>query len=77
VSITWFVFFHLGAGRLWLAETIWGMRIVCVLLNLLIWRNYPLPSVRRIPFLGESVTVYGGGGVPYPWITLFGSSPSC
>lgn len=72
VSITWFVFFYLGAGRLWLAGTISGMRIACVLLNFLTWRSYPLPSVRRIPFLGESVTVFGGAAVPNPWLTLFG-----
>ena len=74
VSISWFVWFYLDAGRRWLAWTITGMRLGCVLLNLLMWLDYPLPRLRQIRFLGESVTVLGGGLPPHPVAVLFGQA---
>ncbi len=73
VSLIWFVRIYLGTGRLWLAWTICGMRGVYVLFNFLMPRNVNLldvPTLRRIPFLGELVTI--PSGVPNP-VMLFGN----
>jgi PAS domain S-box-containing protein len=72
VSLTWFVWTYLGAGRRWLVWTITGMRLVFVLLHFLVGQlNYlELPHPRHIRFLGESVTVLGGGTTSPA--TLFG-----
>ena len=61
VSIIWFVAFYLGAGRRWLAWTISGLRTF-YLVHRCSWLgpnvNYrEITSLRRVPFLGESVTV--------------------
>ena len=67
VSITWFVRFYLGAGRLWLAWTISGLRAFALLLHFLMGQNVnyrAITSLRHIQFLGESVTVLAG--VPNP-----------
>ena len=72
VSITWLVAIYLRAGRLWLAWTACGMRLGFVLLNFLGAQNINIrevPSLRRVRFLGESVTVLVG--VPNP-VMLFG-----
>ena len=72
LSITWFVWHYLGAGRLWLAWTICGMRAFYLLLTLLAGQNVnyrEVTSLRHIQFLGEPVTVLGG--VPNP-VMLFG-----
>ena len=67
VSITWFVRFHLGAGRLWLAWTIAGLRAFALLGLVLMWQDVSdraLTSLPHVQFLGESVTVLGS--VPNP-----------
>ena len=72
VSTAWFVTFHLGAGRRWLAWTVSGLRAFYLLVGFLIWGNVnylEITSLRRVPFLGESVTVFEG--TPNPWM-LFG-----
>jgi PAS domain S-box-containing protein len=72
VSTTWFVTLYLGAGRRWLAWTVSGLRAFYLLVALLIWGNVnylEITSVRRVPFLGDSVTVFEG--IPNPWM-LFG-----
>ena len=71
VSITWFVRVYLGAGRLWLAWTISGLRAFSLLLNFLIGQNLnyrEITSLRHIQFLGEPVTVYTG--VPNRWMLI-------
>jgi two-component system sensor kinase FixL len=72
VAIVWFVSFYLEAGRRWLAWTITAMRLACLVMNFLIWplRENTL-ALGQIRFLGESVTVLGGG-VAQPLLTLFG-----
>jgi PAS domain S-box-containing protein len=74
VAIVWFVWFYLEAGRRWLAWTIAAMRLACLVMNLLIW---PLGegdvALGHIRFLGEYVTVLGGGAAQ-PLLTLFGQS---
>ena len=72
VSTTWFVTFYLGAGRRWLAWTVSGLRVFYLLVAFLIWGNVnylEITSLRRVPFLGDSVTVFEG--IPNPWM-LFG-----
>jgi signal transduction histidine kinase len=63
---------YLEAGRLWLAWTIFGLRLLFVL-PILVGQNPNLraiPSLQHVHFLGESLTV--NRGVPNPW-TLLGS----
>ena len=72
VSTTWFVTLYLGTGRRWLAWTVTGLRAFYLLVALLIWGNVnylEITSLRRVPFLGDWVTVFEG--VPNPWM-LFG-----
>ena len=69
---TWFVTFYLGAGRRWLAWTVSGLRVFYLLVAFLIWGNVnylEITSLRRVPFLGDSVTVFEG--IRNPWM-LFG-----
>jgi two-component system, LuxR family, sensor kinase FixL len=70
-SLVWFVRIYLDAGRRWLAWTIIGMRFVYALLSFVLGQlNYrEVTSMRHIPFLGDSVTVFTG--VPNPMM-LFG-----
>ena len=72
VSTVWFVTLYLGTGRRWLAWVVTGLRALYLLVALLIWGNVnylEITSLRRVPFLGDSVTVFEG--VPNPWM-LFG-----
>ena len=72
VSTVWFVTFYLGAGRRWLAWTVSGLRTFYLLVAFLIWGNVnylEITSLRHVPFLGDSVTVFQG--IPNPWM-LFG-----
>jgi two-component system, LuxR family, sensor kinase FixL len=74
VSITWFVWTYLGAGRAWLAWTIVVLRGLYVLPNFVMGQNpsFRELSVRRIDFLGESVTVTGGVTNPLLAVGQFG-----
>lgn len=72
VSIIWFVRLYLGSGRVWLAWTLCGLRAFYLLVGFLRWPsvNYrEITSLRRVPFLGDSVTIFQG--IPNPWM-LFG-----
>ena len=72
VSTAWFVKFYLGAGRRWLAWTFSGLRAFYLLVAFLIWGNVnylEITSLQRVPFLGDSVTVFEGR--QNPWM-LFG-----
>jgi two-component system, LuxR family, sensor kinase FixL len=72
VSLVWFVRTYLGAGRLWLAWTICGMRFIYALLSFAIGQlNLREVSAGHVDFLGESVTVLGGVSNP---MMLFGQS---
>jgi signal transduction histidine kinase len=62
VSVTWFVRVHLGAGRLWLAWTITGMRAFSMIVNVVLGQDLSfrnITSLRHVNLLGESVTVLG------------------
>jgi PAS domain S-box-containing protein len=72
VSTVWFVAFYFDAGRRWLAWTFSGLRALYLLVGLLLWGNVnylEITRLRRVPFLGDSVTVFEGR--PNPWM-LFG-----
>ena len=72
VSTTWFVMLYLGAGRRWLAWTVSGLRAFYLLVAFLVWGNVnylEITSLRHVPFLGDSVTVFKG--IRNPWM-LFG-----
>ncbi len=63
---------YLDAGRRWLAWTFSGLRAFYLLVAFLIWGNVnylEITRLRRVPFLGDSVTVFEG--IPNPWM-LFG-----
>ena len=71
VSTTWFVTFYLVAGRRWLAWTVSGLRVFYLLVALLVWGNInylEITSLRRVPFLGDSVTVFTG--IRNPWMVF-------
>ena len=71
VSTVWFVRLYLDAGRRWLAWTVCGLRASYLLVAFLIWGNVnsrEITSVQRVPFLGDSVTVFTG--IPNPWMLL-------
>ena len=72
VFTAWFVTFYLGAGRRWLAWTVTGLRAFYLLVAFLVWGNVnylEITSLRRVPFLGDSITVFSG--IPNRWM-LFG-----
>ena len=72
VSTVWFVTLYLGAGRRWLAWTVSVLRALYLVVAFLIWGNVnyvEITSLQRVPFLGDSVTVFTG--LRNPWM-LFG-----
>ena len=72
VSTVWFVTLYLGAGRRWLAWTVSVLRALYLVVAFVIWGNVnyiEITSVQRLPFLGDSVTVFTG--LRNPWM-LFG-----
>lgn len=74
VSVTWFVWFYLGAGRLWLAWIICAIRVVSLIGNLLLGQDVSfrgITSLQHITFLGEVVTVQSGVPNPLTPITQF------
>ena len=71
VSLVGFGRLYLRAGRPWLAWTVFGLRTLALILNFTLSPNLNyrvITSVRRIPFLGESVSV--AVGVPNPWMLV-------
>jgi PAS domain S-box-containing protein len=71
VALVGFVRLYLRAGRRWLAWTVGGVRTLSLILNFLTGPNLnyrEITALRRIPFLGEPVSV--GVGVPNPWMLV-------
>ena len=70
LSILWFVRIYLGAGRLWLAWTISGVRTIYLLVGLFLVPHilYRQLDIGHMQFLGESVTV--AHGVASPWYVV-------
>lgn len=75
VSITWFAWNYLRAGRAWLAWSIVVLRALYLLPNFLLGENpsyREMASPQRISFLGESVTLTGGAPNPFLMVGQFG-----
>jgi PAS domain S-box-containing protein len=71
ISIVWIVRLHLRAGRLWLAWSVTGLRIVVLLANFLTSPNatfHEITELRFVPWLGEVVSI--PVGEPSPWRIL-------
>lgn len=67
VSLVGFVRLYLRAGRLWLAWTFVGLRSLSLVLNFLVGPNLnyrEITAVKRIPMLGEQVSVAEGVSNP-------------
>jgi PAS domain S-box-containing protein len=61
VSIIWFVRLHLGAGRLWLAFTLSVLRAIYLVPMFVLGPTFlyqEVTSLRRVPLLGEDVTIF-------------------
>jgi two-component system, LuxR family, sensor kinase FixL len=71
LSLVFFVYLHMRAGRLWLAWTFCVARTFSLLLNFLTGQNlnfHEVTGLRHILFLGESVSI--GQGVSNPWMLV-------
>ena len=71
VSLVGFVRFYLRAGRRWLGWAVCGVRTLSLIPNFLTGANLDyreITALRRIPFLGESVSV--AEGAPNPWMLV-------
>ena len=71
VALVGFVRFHLQAGRLWLAWTIFSLRTLALLLNFLVGQNLnyrEVTAVRHVQFLKEPVSL--GVGVANPLMLI-------
>jgi len=71
VSLVAFALVYLRAGRLWLAWTVWGARVLALFLNFgsapnLNYRE--ISALRQVPFLGETVSV--AEGLRNPWMLV-------
>ncbi|MBK6558167.1 MAG: PAS domain S-box protein [Comamonadaceae bacterium] len=69
LSIVWFVYFHFGAGRLWLALSACGLRLAGLALNFVTGVNVnfrEVSSMDPVTFWGGAV-VSGPVGVANPW----------
>ena len=71
VSIIWFVRLHLGTGRLWLAGTLSVLRACYLVPTFLLGPGFlyrEVTSLRRVPLLGEYVTIFTV--VTTPWMLI-------
>lgn len=71
VSLPVFVRLHLRAGRRWLAWSVFALRSLALVLSFLSGQNLnyrEVTGLRRIPFLGETVSL--GVGIPNPWMLV-------
>src|SRR5262245_15100977 len=71
VSIVAFVRLYLNAGRRWLAWTVVSVRTLSLILNVILSPNInyrEITALRRVRFLGESVSI--PSGVPNPWMLV-------
>ena len=71
VSIIWFVRLHLGTGRLWLAGTLCVLRALYLAPMFLLGPSFlyrEITSLRRVPLLGEYVTIFTV--ITSPWMLI-------
>jgi PAS domain S-box-containing protein len=69
LSIIWFVHFHFGTGRLWLAWAASGLRLLGLALNFVTGANINFQDVRSLDRLGlwGDAVVVGPVGSANPW----------
>ena len=75
LALTAFVLIHMRAGRRWLAWTVCAVRTWALLLNFLADHNLnyrEITGLRRVPFLGESVSIPEGVGSAWMLVGSFG-----
>ena len=68
ISIVWFIRSYLGAGRLWLAWSITGLRILVLIINFSVSPNVTFEAVHAlnsVTFLGETLSVPVGDNNPW------------
>ncbi len=72
ISIVWFVRYYFGAGRIWLAWTVCGLRLLVLILNFFTGLNLQyteITALRRVSVLGgETISI--AEGVINPWYGL-------
>ena len=71
LALIGFVRLYLRAGRPWLAWAVGGLRTLSLVLNFLFTPNLnfrEITALKRVPFLGESVSV--AQGVANPWMMI-------
>jgi PAS domain S-box-containing protein len=71
ISLVGFVRLYLGAGRLWLAYTICGVRTLSLVLNFVFTPNLnyrEITALQHVRFLGEPVSA--AVGIPNPWMLV-------
>ena len=72
LSIVWFVYFHLGTGRLWLAWAASGFRLLGLAFNFLTGVNvnfHEVSSLQSFRLWGDAVMV-GPVGITNPWAVV-------
>ena len=75
VALVFFVKVYFGTGRLWLAWTACGIRLLALVVNFLsgVSVNYSeITALRRVQVLGESVSVAEGVANPWNFLTVLG-----
>lgn len=68
IAIVWFIWFHLGTGRLWLAWLVIGLRLMSVTVNFIVDPNTTFQEIhglREVRFLGESLSAPVGEMSPW------------
>ncbi|NBS52997.1 MAG: PAS domain-containing sensor histidine kinase [Spartobacteria bacterium] len=74
LSMVGFVHYYLGTGRMWLALSVCGVRTLGLLLNFTLTPNIYYSSIselRKIMFLGKSVTIVEGTPNPLMFVGQF------
>lgn len=74
ISMVGFVHYYLGTGRKWLAIAICGLRTIGLVLNFILTPNIYYSSItemRKISFLGQSVTIVEGTPNPLMFVGQF------
>ena len=71
IAIVWFIRFHIGTGRLWLAWLITGLRLMILVVNFVLHPNATFQDIhglREVSFLGEALTAPVGEMNPWRYL---------
>jgi signal transduction histidine kinase len=75
IAVVWFIRRYLGAGRLWLAWLITGLRVLVLIVNFALYPNATFKEIHAlhgVPFLGETLSAPVGD--MNPWRSLISLS---